>query len=585
MITAQILRTKYLDFFKSKNHTIIDSASLLPENDPTVLFTTAGMHPLVPFLLGEKHPGGNRIANAQKCIRTGDIDEVGDDTHLTFFEMMGNWSMGDYFKEDAIKYSWEFLTSPEWLGIDPSLLAVTVFEGEDGIPRDTEAADIWKSLGVPEHKIAYLGREDNWWGPAGQTGPCGPDTEMFYWVGEGAPPEDSNPGTDEENWMEIWNDVFMQYNKTPTGEYEPLAQKNVDTGLGLERVTVILNGHKTVYEVDTLKPIYTAVQELTKDTKNEKAIRVITDHIRAAVMIMGDNRGVGPSNVDQGYVVRRLIRVSIRRGRELGITDAFIPAIAKVVIDTMGGAYPEIVSNKDRVLAELKVEEEKFSKVLEKGEEAVKKFARDGVITGEEAFTLYATYGFPVEEITRLGVKVDMDDFNKRLEEHQKISRKGAEGKFAGGLADHSTETTQLHTATHLLHAALREVLGDHVVQKGSNITKDRLRFDFSHGEKMTDEEKQAVETWVNDKIKAAHPVHFAEMSVEEAKEKGAMGLFTQKYGDMVKVYTVGDDDNPVSREICGGPHVENTKDLGKFRIKKEEASSAGVRRIKAILE
>ncbi len=585
MITASELRTKYLEFFKSKQHTIISSASLIPENDPTVLFNTAGMQPLVPYLAGEKHPEGTRLADAQKCIRTGDIEEVGDDTHLTFFEMMGNWSLGDYFKKESIEFSWEFLTSDKWLNIDPKKLSVTVFEGEGSIEKDEEAAEIWKSLGMPEYRITYLGREDNWWGPAGNTGPCGPDTEIFYWVGEGEAPLDSNPGNDEDNWVEIWNNVFMQYNKTAGGEFEPLKQKNVDTGLGLERVTAILNGYKTIYEVDTLKPIYEAVKNIAVDKSNEKAIRIITDHMRAAVMIMGDDRGVSPSNLDQGYIVRRLIRVSIRRGRELGVNNEFVSDIAQVVIDVMKDAYPELERNKTRVLAELKVEEEKFSKVLEKGEIAVQKFVADGKISGEEAFTLYASYGFPIEEIQKLGVEVDMVDFEQRIKKHQEISRKGSEQKFSGGLADHSEETTRLHTATHLLHAALRAVLGDHVVQKGSNITADRLRFDFSHPDKMTDKEKQDVEDWVNDKIDKKIPVNFQEMTVEEAKAKGAMGLFTQKYGEKIKVYTVGNDEETASIEICGGPHVKNTSELGHFKIKKEQASSAGVRRIKGILE
>ncbi len=587
MITASDLRQKYLDFFQTKEHLIIPSSSLIPENDPTVLFNTAGMQPLVPYLTGEKHPSGTRLVDAQKCIRTGDIDEVGDDTHLIFFEMMGNWSLGDYFKEESIQYSWEFLTDEKWLNIPVEKLAFSVFAGEpeNNIPKDEESVKIWMSLGVPEHRITYLGREDNWWGPAGQTGPCGPDTEIFYWVGEGEPSKKSNPGNDEKNWVEIWNNVFMEYTKTAEGKFELSQQKNVDTGFGLERVVGVLNNFSSVYEIDTLKPIYEAVMNLAGKNDNIKNIRIITDHLRAAVMIMGDDRGVGPSNLDQGYVVRRLIRVAIRRAREIGIEDPFVPGVAQVVIDTMKSAYPELERNSTRVLAELKVEEEKFAKVLEKGEGMISKFTEDGKLSGEEAFTLYSTYGFPVEEIQRLGVEVDMDNFQAKIQEHQDLSRKGAEQKFAGGLADHSVETTRLHTATHLLHEALREVLGDHVVQRGSNITKDRLRFDFSHPEKMTDEEKKKVEDWINDKIKQALPVSFVEMSVEEAKEKGAMGLFTDKYGDKIKVYTIGEGDNVVSCEICGGPHVENISELGEFKIKKEEASSAGIRRIKAILK
>ncbi len=586
MITTKELREKFLNFFVSKGHKIIDGASLIPENDPTVLFTTAGMHPLVPYLLGEKHPAGTRLANYQKCIRTGDINEVGDDTHLTFFEMLGNWSLGDYFKEEAISWSWEFLTSPQWLGIDPGKIAVSVFAGDKDAPRDEESADIWRKLGVPQHKIAYLPKENNWWGPAGQTGPCGPDTEMFYWVGQGNPPQDSNPGNDESNWVEIWNDVFMQYNKTAEGKYEPLKQRNVDTGMGLERTVAVLNDFASVYEVDTIKPIYQRIVELARDKNNQKAIRVITDHLRSAVMIMGDDKGVAPSNLDQGYVVRRLLRTAIRRGREVGIETKFLPIIAEVVIDTLGDVYSELQRNKDRVLAEIATEEEKFSRVLKAGEEKVKVYLRDGQISGDDAFELYSTYGFPLEEIERMGVVIrDKDTFYAKIKEHQEKSRQGAKQKFAGGLADHSEEVKRLHTATHLLHAALRQVLGEHVIQKGSNITKERLRFDFSHPDKMTPEQIRAVEDLVNEQIKKGLPVYFEEMTVEEAKAKGAIGLFTQKYGDKIKVYTIGDKDKPFSREICGGPHVKNTSELGKFRIVKEQASSAGVRRIKAVLE
>jgi len=619
MITANELRQRYLDFFKSKNHVVISSASLIPENDPTVLFNTAGMQPLVPYLSGAKHPSGTRLVDAQKCIRTGDIDEVGDNTHLTFFEMMGNWSLGDYFKHESIEYSWEFLTAQQWLNIPVDKLAVTVFAGEpeNNIPRDEESVEIWKSLGVPEHKIAYLGREDNWWGPAGQTGPCGPDTEIFYWVGKGEPVVESNPGSEPNNWVEIWNNVFMEYNKIATGDFELLAQKNVDTGLGLERVVAVLNQYQSVYEVDTLESIYKTVEDLAEDKNNVKNIRIITDHLRAAVMIMGDDKGVGPSNLDQGYVVRRLIRVSIRRAREIGIPAGFTVKVAQTVIDTMQLAYPELESNKIRVLAELKMEEEKFAKVLDSGGKLMEKkfddymvkmgksamYAQNYVpgmkidfanplITPQEAFKLYSEQGIPKELILNFIEKknyiLDVEEFEKVYSEetkkHQDLSRKGAEQKFVGGLADHSIETTRLHTATHLLHAALREILGDHVVQRGSNITKDRLRFDFSHPDKLTDEQKQQVEDWVNDKIQQALPVSFTEMSVEEAKAKKAMGLFTDKYGDKVKIYTVGAADNPTSREICGGPHVQNTSELGKFKIKKEETSSAGIRRIKAVL-
>jgi len=594
MITTKELRQKYLNFFVSKNHAIINGASLIPENDPTVLFTTAGMHPLVPYLMGEKHPSGYRLVNYQKCIRTGDIDEVGDDTHLTFFEMLGNWSLGDptssdgigvgYFKNDAISYSWEFLTSLDWLGLDKAKLAVSVFIGDDDAPKDEESATKWLELGVPKHKIAYLPKKNNWWGPAGKTGPCGPDTEMFYWVGEGLPPVESNPGNDENNWIEIWNDVFMQYYKDEAGKYIPAKQKNVDTGMGLERTVAVLNSYKNVYEVDTLQPIYNKVESLAKDKDNTRAIRIITDHVRAAVMIMGDDQGVVPSNVDQGYVVRRLLRTAIRQGRELGIENNFLQEIAQVVVATLQDPYQELNRNKQKIISEISIEEEKFSKVLNEGEKIMQQFISDGKLTGEEAFQLYTTYGYPIDEIKRLGVEVDLDSFYEKLKAHQELSRAGGEQKFAGGLADHSDEVKRLHTATHLLHAALRKVLGEHVAQKGSNITKERLRFDFSHPEKMTPAQIKQVEDIVNEQINKKLRVWWTEMTVEEAKQKGALGLFTQKYGDKVKVYTVGEDDSWFSRELCGGPHVANTAELVSFKISKEEASSAGVRRIKAVL-
>lgn len=584
MITTKELRKKYLDFFVSKNHTVINGASLIPENDPTVLFTTAGMHPLVPYLMGEKHPAGKRLVNYQKCIRTGDIDEVGDNTHLTFFEMLGNWSLGDYFKKEAIEYSWEFLTSPQWLGLDKTKLAISVFIGDADAPKDEESVAKWLALGVPEHKISYLPKENNWWGPAGKTGPCGPDTEMFYWVGEGLPPLESNPGNDEANWVEIWNDVFMEYYKDETGKFITAKQKNVDTGMGLERTVAVLNGYKSIYEVDTLQPIYDEVKSLIVDKKNIKAIRIITDHVRAAVMIIGDDQGVVPANVDQGYVVRRLLRAAIRLGRELGIKTSFLQTVAQKVILTMEETYQELSRNRQKILSEISVEEEKFNKVLTEGEKKVQQFLSDGKLTGEEAFQLYTTYGYPIDEIKRLGVQVDLDSFYEKIKAHQELSRAGGEQKFAGGLADHSDEVKRLHTATHLLHAALRKVLGEHVAQKGSNITKDRLRFDFSHPTKMTPEQIKQVEIIVNEQINKQLRVWWTEMTVEEAKAAGALGLFTQKYGDKVKVYTVGEENNWFSRELCGGPHVANTKELGSFKIIKEEASSAGVRRIKAIL-
>lgn len=599
-MTAAELKQKYLAFFKSKGHAIIQSASLLPENDPTVLFTTAGMHPLVPYLLGGKHPMGTRLTDVQKCIRTQDIDSVGDDTHTTFFEMLGNWSLGDYFKDEAIRMSHEFLTSKEWLGLDVKKLAVTVFAGDADAPFDDEAKKVWLSLGIPEHKIAALPKSDNWWGPAGQTGPCGPDTEMFYWLGEGYPPEASNPGNDSKQWMEIWNDVFMQYNKTADGKFEPLAQKNVDTGLGLERVTCLLQGKRTVYETELFLPIIAKIESLSgatyADASKKVSFRVIADHLRAATFILGDERGVTPSNVDAGYILRRYIRRSIRHGRLLGINDPFCHTVAEVIIDIMQNEWPELLKNKALIIDELKKEEERFSKTLAQGLKEFEKlangleiaFQRSGkritVISGKNAFKLYDTYGFPLEMTEELakerGLTVDTAEFNAAYEKHQELSRQGADQKFKGGLIDHSEQTTRLHTATHLLHKALHIVLGEHAKQKGSNITAERLRFDFTHGAKMTDDEVKRVEGIVNEQIQRALDVTMEELSYDEAKASNATGLFESKYGERVKVFTIGD----FSKEICGGPHVKNTRELGEFKIQKEESSSAGVRRIRAIL-
>ncbi|PLX28561.1 alanine--tRNA ligase [Candidatus Parcubacteria bacterium] len=607
MLTSHELRQKYLDFFKSKDHAIISSASLIPENDPTVLFTTAGMHPLVPYLMGEKHAEGTRLTDVQKCVRTGDIDEVGDIGHLTFFEMLGNWSLGDYFKEEAIEMSWEFLTSKEYLGLDPKKLAVTVFEGDDDAPFDEESKQKWLSLGVPEHKIAALPKKDNWWGPAGQTGPCGPDSEMFYWVGESEfPDESSNPGTDEDNWLEIWNDVFMQYTKQKDGLFIQSTQKNVDTGMGLERTVTVLNGFSDVYQIDTMKPLVEKIEEISgkkygEDEEILMSMRVIVDHVRTASMIMADDLGVAPSNVDQGYVVRKLIRRVIRHGKKLGIEQNFCVDMAKRVIEIFADVYPEVKRNQDFVLREMENEENKFRQTLEQGikefEKLLKGFAmalektgnKITEISGKQAFKLYDTYGFPLEMTQELAqendLTVDEKGFNDAFKKHKNLSREGAEQKFKGGLADHGEMSTKYHTATHLLHDALRKVLGSHVAQKGSNITADRLRFDFTHGEKMTDEEKKKVEDIVNNAISKKLAISMEEMTVEEAKDQGAIGLFGDKYGEKVKVYSIGAGDDIASKEICGGPHVENLNDMGHFRIKKEESSSAGIRRIKAILE
>jgi len=589
---AKELRQLYLDFFKSKGHSIIPSASLIPENDPTTLFTTAGMHPLVPYLMGEKNPGGARLANVQKCIRTTDIDGVGDPTHHTFFEMLGNWSLGDYFKKEALEWSWEFLTSPKWLALDKNRIAVSVFAGDEDAPFDDEAFNIWKNLGVDEKRIAKLPKKNNWWGPAGITGPCGPDSEMFYWAGDPKKtPESFND--DNDFWVEIWNDVFMQFNKTEKGNYELLSQKNVDTGFGLERVAAVMNGLSDNYQTDLFIDLIKKIEELsgkkydaTEDVK--KSFRIIADHIKAATFIMGDDKGVAPSNTDQGYVVRRLIRRAVRYGQQLGIADEFWTGkIAQIVINNYADIYPELSKNVNFVMTELKKEEEKFKKTIEKGVQLVKEL-KD--VDGKKAFDLYQTYGFPLEMskeiIEEEGGKIKNEqDFFEALKKHQELSRTASAGMFKGGLADAGVETRKLHTAAHLMLAALRKVLGDHVTQKGSNITSERLRFDFSHGEKMTREQIAEVEKIVNEAIQKKLPVSMEEMSLEEAKKNNAMGVFESKYGERIKVYTVGNNDYIASREICGGPHVENTGELGKFKIQKEESSSAGIRRIKAILE
>ncbi len=585
-MTTKELKNKYLEFFEKNGHSIIPGAPLIPENDPTVLFTTAGMHPLVPFLLGEKHPAGTRLADVQKCIRTGDIDEVGDGWHLTFFEMLGNWSLGDYFKKEAIEYSFEFLTKD--LNISLDKLAITCYVGDELVAKDEIVASVWKGLGISEKRIAFLGREDNWWGPAGQTGPCGPDSEMFYWTGNEPTPEIFDPS--DKHWVEIWNDVFMQYNKTVAGDYAELKQKNVDTGMGLERTVAVLNGKKSVYEIEPLLTIITQVCALFSSTYEEldekqmKAARVITDHLRAATFILAE--GVVPSNVEQGYVLRKLIRRSIRYGKQLGIKGAFCKIIAEVIIDLMGGFYKELREKREFIFEELSKEEEKFERTLENG---IKKFEKLKVdnkqVSGEDAFILFSTYGFPLEITKDLarekGWSVDEEAFNAEFSKHQNLSRQGAEQKFKGGLADNSEATAKMHTATHLMLSALRKALGDHVLQKGANLTSERIRFDFSHNEKMTPEQIKQVEDLVNIQIAKKIPVVCEEMTLDEAKASGAMGVFEHKYGGKVKVYTI----DGFSKEICGGPHAANTGDLGRFKIQKEESSSAGVRRIKAVLE
>ncbi|GMO45890.1 MAG: alanine--tRNA ligase [Termitinemataceae bacterium] len=594
-MNANELRKKYIDFFKSKNHAQIEGKSLLPDNDPTVLFTTAGMHPLVPYLLGTDHPQGARLTNFQKCIRTGDIDAVGDFSHLTFFEMLGNWSLGDYFKEGAIKMSYEFLTSKEWLGIPHEKLGVTVFAGEDGIPRDEESAAVWRSLGFSDDHIAFRPREDNWWGPAGTTGPCGPDSEMFIDMGKEPCGPDCEPGCGCGKWLEIWNDVFMQYNKDACGNYIPLERKCVDTGMGIERTVTILNGKKTVYDTEIFTPIIAAIQAASgytygSDTEKDKSVRIIADHIRSATFIIGDPKGISPSNVGAGYVLRRLIRRAVRHGRKLGIEKEFLTGISSVVIDEFKGPYPELQDNSEFITTELRSEEAKFLETLQKGEKEFEKLVpnlmRDPkkIMSGRLAFKLYDTYGFPIELTDELaseaGLSVNRIEFDEAFKKHQELSRSSSGEIFKGGLADHSEITTKYHTATHLLQQALRIVLGDHVAQKGSNITHERMRFDFSHPSPMTPEQIAKVESIVNEQIKSNLAVKMEVMSLDEAKSGGATALFGEKYESQVKVFSIGS----FSKEVCGGPHVEHTGTMGTFKIQKEQSSSSGVRRIRAVL-
>jgi len=600
-MTTKELKQKYVEYFEKNGHSIIAGASLMPENDPTALFTTAGMHPLVPYLLGESHPAGKRVTSVQKCIRTGDIDDVGDAWHLTFFEMLGNWSLGDYGKKEAVKLSFDFLTKE--LGIPLEKLAFTVFAGDALVLKDEESAEAWQSLGVSQDRIAYLGREDNWWGPAGQTGPCGPDTEMFFWASEEESPLLFDPS--DKRWVEIWNDVFMIYNKQADGTYAELEQKNVDTGMGVERTVAILNGKSSVYEIDPLFTIMAQITALFQAEPQElepeeiKPVRIIADHLRAAVFILADN--IAPSNVEHGYVLRRLIRRAIRYGRQLGIKDPFTDKVAEAVIDLMGGFYKDLREKRDFIFNELKKEEEKFGETLENG---LKKFEKlqacsndergseACMISGHDAFILFSTYGFPIEITRELakekGWEVDEAEYANEFASHQELSRVGGEKKFKGGLADNSEASAKMHTATHLLLAALRKVLGDHVYQRGSNITAERIRYDFSHPDKMTPEQIKQVEDLVNLEIAKDLPVVCEEIGLDQAKDRGAMGIFDSKYGENVKVYTIGKSTVPTevfSMEICGGPHANRTGNLGHFKIVKEESSSSGVRRIKAILE
>lgn len=617
-MNAQELRTKYLKFFESKGHTIIPSASLVPENDSSTLFISAGMQPLVPYLLGEKHPGGKRIVDVQKCIRTIDINEVGDATHHTFFEMLGNWSLGDYFKEESIKMSWEFLTSSDWLGLDKNKIAVSVFVGDENSSFDEETYNVWKNIfeknGLPIDRIAKLPKDNNWWGM--EKGPCGPDTEIFYWAGDPSEtPESFND--DNDLWVEIWNNVFLQYDKKADGKLAALKQKNVDTGMGLERTLAALNGFDDNYKTELFWSIIEKIEEISgkKYADYKKEFRIIADHIKASTFLIAE--GVMPLNVGRGYVLRKLIRRALRHARIIGIENKFMVEIAKQVIQIYSDFYSEILKKQEIIFAGLEKEEEKSGKILskEKGVEALRKIfglAKENInidpqnlpkgmmlkgnkirIHGSIIFHVYQQYGIPIEVSQEImhdwGIEFDeqtMIEANRALVEHQDLSRTASAGMFKGGLADTSEETVKLHTAAHLMLAALRQVLGNHVVQKGANITAERLRFDFSHPEKMTEEQKTKVEELVNAAIKSNLDVVREEMPLEKARFKGAMGIFDSKYGDKVSVYSIADEKGKVvSCEICGGPHVKNTGELGHFKIIKEEASSAGVRRIKAILE
>ena len=584
MITRKQLIKKYLDFFKEKEHKEIPNVSLVPQNDPTLLFTNCGMAPLVPYLLGQPHPLGKRVVNVQRSIRTIDIEEVGNKTHHTFFEMLGNWSLGDYFKKEAIEWSFEFLTSKKWLGIPLKKLSITVFTGDKDALQDDYSVKVWKSLGIPVTRIAYLPKSENFWGPAGKTGPCGPCSEMFYWSGKGDAPEVFDP--ENKRWVEIWNDVFMEYNKKEDGSYEKLAAQNVDTGLGVERVVAVLNGLDDNYLTDSFKPIIEKIEDISnkkygEEEKETRAMRIIADHIKASTFIISD--GITPGNTDQGYILRRLIRRAIRQGKILGIKN-FTKQVAGPVF-VIYDDYPELNKNKEKIMNELKKEEEKFLLTLGKGLKQFNKL-KGNKVNGKDAFLLYQTYGFPIEMTRELAKEnemvVDEEGFEEELKKHQELSRTAAEGKFKSGLADHGEATTKLHTATHLLMAALRIVLKDeNIIQRGSNITPERLRLDFNFDRKLTKEEIRGIEDLVNTHIQGACEITSEEMTPKQAKEKGAIGVFDGKYGDKVIVYNIED----FSSEICAGPHVKNTSELGSFKIKKEESSSSGVRRIKAVLE
>ena len=588
MISSNKLKKMYLEFFQKNEHNVIANASLVPENDPTALFISAGMHPLVPYLLGQPHPSGTKLVNVQKCLRTSDVDEVGDSFHLSFFEMLGNWSLGDYFKEESIPWSYEFLTSREWLGIDQERLSVTVFAGDDDAPRDEISAGIWKSLGMPAERIYYLPKEDNWWGPAGATGPCGPDTEIFYDTGIEPCGPDCKPGCGCGKYNEIWNNVFMEYNKNPDGTFELLKQKNVDTGMGVERTISVLQGKKNVYETEIFTPLIQKIKEIAEveeiPEEQEKSIRVVMDHVRAATFLLAD--GVVPRNIEQGYVLRRIIRGAIRHGRLMGIEKEFLSELSLVVIGMYSEDNPHLRANEATILDELRKESKKFNNTLAKGLNRFNRIMRNkNAIDGKDAFLLYQSFGFPIEITRELGVEnniqVDVEGFEEELRKHQKVSKASATKKFGSGLADSAAQTVKLHTATHLLNEALRKVISEDIVQRGSNITSERLRFDFNFDRKLNEEEVKAVEDMVNDLIKKAIPVTHVETSLEEAKKMATQAVFGDRYGNRVTVYSIGE----FSTELCSGPHVENTSELGTFKIVKQKGISAGVRRIRAVLE
>lgn len=584
------IRNKYLNYFKRHGHAVIPSAPLIPENDPSVLFTTAGMQPLVPYLLGEKHPEGTRLTDFQKCLRTNDIDEVGDNRHLTYFEMLGNWSLGDYFKEESIAMSFEFLTKE--LGIPAEKLSVTCFAGDDDCQRDEVTASCWKKAGIPEDRIYYFGKDDNWW-IAGEEGPCGPDTEMFYDTGKPKCSENCNPSCGCGKYVEIWNNVFMEFFKTKDGKYTKLKRHNVDTGLGLERMAMLLQGKETPFDTELFKPVMDKLQELAGENDSIESRRIVAEHLRASMMIIQD--GGLPSNVDRGYILRRLIRRMVRHLRKLQINLNELGELIDLNIDTLKEMYPELHQNSDKIKSVIIEEKDKFEKTLERGErefnKIVNRMKNDGkdTISGQDLFTLYETYGFPPEVTQDLareaGLKVDTTEFDKLFKEHQEKSRMGSEQKFKGGLAGTGEQEVRYHTTTHLLNAALKVILGKDVHQKGSNITPERMRFDFSCDHKLTDDEKKKVEDLVNEWIAQGLDVKCEEMKKDDAIKSGAECMFIEKYPDIVTVYSIGNDKETVSKELCGGPHVKNTSELGHFKIKKEEASSAGVRRIKAILE